>query len=130
MSQGTILIVEDDLEIRKTLTWILEAEGYAVVTAENGAAGLAALDTIEPDLVMLDGYMPVMDGVEFAREFNRRGFTHPILAMTASRGPDWPAEIGAAARVGKPFDLEQLLALIARLVSSGAAPASSNIEPR
>ncbi len=123
-TQRSILLVEDDEEIRSLLSWILESEGYAVTTAENGADALALVDDFRPDLVMLDGYMPVLDGVGFATALRERGISLPILAMTASRGSAWPNEIGAVASLTKPFDLNHMLAVVARLTAGADGPAS------
>ncbi len=105
------------------LTWILEAEGYTVASAENGAVALAMFGDVLPDLVMLDGYMPVLDGVGFARGLRERGISVPIVAMTASRESAWPAEIGAAASLTKPFDLNHMLSVVARLTAGADTPA-------
>ncbi len=130
MSQLSILIVEDDLEIRNMLTWILETEGYSIATAENGMDGLAMVEDFQPDLVMLDGYMPLLDGAGFARQLQERGLSFPILAMTANRGTEWPEEIGAIASISKPFDLDELLPLVARLTADLAASAANPPEAR
>lgn len=61
-----ILVIEDDTAIRETLKEVLELEGYAVVTAENGEAGLRVLEAVQrPCLIFLDLMMPVMDGWQF-----------------------------------------------------------------
>jgi two-component system, chemotaxis family, chemotaxis protein CheY len=125
MNQRSILIVEDDLEIRNMLTWILGSEGYRTATAENGSRGLAMLEDLRPDLVILDGHMPVLDGIGFANQLRQRGLDFPILAMTASRGSTWPKDIGAIASIAKPFDLDELLALVASLLASDPTPATS-----
>ena len=130
MNQPSILIVEDDLEIRKMLTWILETEGYSIATAEDGMDGLAMVEEFQPDLVMLDRYMPLLDGTGFARQLLERGVSVPILAMTASRGTEWPEQIGAIASIAKPFDLDELLPLIARLTADQAASAAKPPEPQ
>ncbi len=65
-----ILVVDDDPDIRDAVKMILESQGYEVNTAENGAAGLAAIKADKPDLLILDLLMPKMDGFAVIKELN------------------------------------------------------------
>src|ERR1035437_9660737 len=69
----TILVVEDDADVRQSLKHLLEGEGFKVVTAKNGDEGLERLWETAPNLIVLDLMMPVMDGFEFKRIMD----THP-----------------------------------------------------
>jgi DNA-binding response OmpR family regulator len=69
-----ILIVEDELALQEAYKIILSSQGYHIVTANNGAEGLLALKKFEPDLVLLDIFMPVMDGKEFLKNFNNKDY--------------------------------------------------------
>ncbi len=105
-----ILVVDDDPSIRLTISAILEAEGYPVQTACNGAEALKVLAQSFPSLVLLDMRMPVLDGWGFARELASRGIKVPILVMTAAQdGKRWATEIGATGFLAKPFNLDDLL---------------------
>lgn len=131
-----VLVVDDDAAIRGTVADILELEDYAVAQAMHGEAALAVLDelaergTAPPDAILLDMRMPVMDGWEFARRYQERPGPHaPIVVMTAARDAgQWGREVGAAATLGKPFGLEELLDVVERLTSgdggSGAVRAA------
>lgn len=115
----TVLVVEDDRSILSLVAMVLENEGYRVVTAENGQLGLDAAVRHNPDLVLLDMNMPVMDGWEFARELRA---THsrkiPIVVVTASADAHRVAvEIGAVGSVPKPFNLVGLLDIVSRWVN-------------
>lgn len=111
---ATILIVEDDRDIREALRQALTIEGHTVVVAENGAAGLERLaSAARPCLVLLDLMMPVMNGLEFLRALRSDEVlaTIPVVMVTAYR------ELAAEARgtvglVKKPIDLDAVLAFV------------------
>ena len=114
-----ILVVDDDEALRRVLFWTLTDEGYSVMEAADGAVALAWVREAAPGLILLDMRMPVMDGWAFARRYRARPGPHaPIVCVTAAldaaavaaRG----AQIGAVASLSKPFDLEELLALVRR----------------
>jgi DNA-binding response OmpR family regulator len=112
--------VEDDLDILSTVADILEFEGFEVVKAMNGEEGLAALQSEQPALVILDMRMPVLDGWEFARIMKERGIKVPVLVMTAARDARrWAQEIGAQGYVSKPFHLPDLVAAVEKTMQSG-----------
>ena len=111
-----VLVVDDDESIRELVGDALRYDGYRVVTAADGAEGLAALPGLGPCLVLLDMRMPNVDGWEFNRRY-RLGSEHtaPIVVMTASENAwAWCAEIGADGCLPKPFDLDDLSALVTR----------------
>jgi CheY-like chemotaxis protein len=116
MSDGPILVVDDDPSILAVVTEILGFEGYPVCTASNGAEALAAVDDANPALVLLDMRMPVLDGWGFAQELRQRGVHVPIVVMTAAQDAKrWSEEIGAEGYLAKPFELTQLLDVIERV---------------
>ncbi|HKU68363.1 MAG TPA: response regulator, partial [Candidatus Baltobacteraceae bacterium] len=80
-----ILVVDDDRNLRKIIQTNLELAGYDVSTAPNGEEALKLLDSMQPDLVVLDVMMPLMDGYEVARRIRRHpSNTHvPIIMLTA-----------------------------------------------
>ncbi|MEA2641308.1 MAG: hypothetical protein QOF51_2702 [Chloroflexota bacterium] len=113
--RGEVLVVDDDPDIREAVGRALEAEGYAVATARNGAEALAIVERELPDLVLLDMRMPVMDGWAFARAVEERSLPLVICVMTAATDAQVRArEINAAYVLSKPFDLEELLAVVER----------------
>jgi CheY-like chemotaxis protein len=117
--RGKILVVDDDASIRSFIELALDTEGYQVVTAPNGALALDAAGHGEPDLILLDMRMPVMDGWTFARAYRSRPGPHaPIVVLTAARDASArAAEINADAHLGKPFDLDELLGIVERYVA-------------
>jgi CheY-like chemotaxis protein len=110
-----VLVVDDDRSIRQVVVEALEREGYRVLAARNGEEALALLARERPDVVLLDRWMPVMDGREFARQIKALGISPLIIAMTAAPvALRWAALIGADASLDKPFEIDDLLDLVAR----------------
>jgi CheY-like chemotaxis protein len=115
VSDGPILIVDDDPSIRATISEILRLEGYPVQTAANGVEALEAIVRVHPSLVLLDMRMPRIDGWEFARRLTEHGARPPIIVMTAARDARRAAaDIGADAYLTKPFEIDQLLTQVAQ----------------
>jgi two-component system chemotaxis response regulator CheY len=114
-----ILVVDDDEAVRRLLSWALTDEGYAVLEAPDGAVALARAQEAAPGLILLDMRMPVLDGWAFARRYRARPGPHaPIVCVTAALDPAAAAargaQIGAVATLSKPFDLDDLLAVVRR----------------
>jgi len=102
--------VDDDPTILATVSEVLDMEGFAVVTATNGAEALAAVDHAVPSLVLLDMRMPVLDGWGFMRAIRERGLTLTVVVMTAAADARrWGREIGAEGVLAKPFDIDELV---------------------
>jgi two-component system chemotaxis response regulator CheY len=106
-----VLVVDDDPDILATVEQILEIEGYAVLSARNGAEALSVLESHRPDVIILDLMMPVMDGWEFRRRLNGHPASDtPIIVVSADRDiARKAATIQADGYIAKPFDLDDLL---------------------
>jgi CheY-like chemotaxis protein len=115
LGDKTILLVEDDIDVRATVCELLAEEGYSVVTARNGAEALHYLKktTMLPQLILLDLLMPVMDGWQFRAEQKRDGrlSTIPVVVYSA-HGTRQP--IDAVAILAKPVGLTELLDTVGR----------------
>jgi CheY-like chemotaxis protein len=120
MGRGSVLVVEDDLDLLGLMELVLTEAGHRVRTAPDGRAALARVAEEMPDVILLDMRMPVMNGWEFAREFRGRyGRACPIVVVTAAENAQLrAAEVGADGWMAKPFDLDQVIALVARLVAA------------
>lgn len=113
----TVLVVEDDQAIREALTMMLELDGHRVIVAENGAEGLARLQALadEPCLILLDLFMPVMDGASFL-EHLRANPQHavasiPVVLVSAASSNDARLKQAiekASGYIKKPINLEQI----------------------
>ena len=125
--EKTILIVEDDANIRELLHLYLEQEGYHIESAQDGAEGLRVFRRVHPDLVLLDVMMPVMDGTQMIRELRTFSKT-PVIVLTA-KGEVLDKvtllELGADDYITKPFEMREVIArvraVLRRMDKSGGA---------
>jgi two-component system response regulator MprA len=125
MSDAAILVVDDDAPIRRMLDRTLSAEGYAVDTAADGGAALAAVERSAPDLIVLDVAMPGVDGLAVSRRLRSKGLAVPVLLLTARDAvSDRVAGLDAGADdyLVKPFATEELLARVRALLRRGKTP--------
>ena len=111
-----MLVVDDDAEVCALAAAVLRDEGYVVVTAPDAAAGLAALDGEPVDLVLLDIRMPRIDGWDFLAACRQRpGPQARVIVFTADvSAADQATNRGADGALTKPFELDDLLHLVAR----------------
>jgi two-component system OmpR family response regulator len=112
----TVLVVDDDPDIRLLLRLELETEGHQITEAGDGAEALASIDAARPDLVLLDMMMPVLDGWGFLKEIDPTT-APPVVVITAlaSNGDRHVVEAiehGAIDVIAKPFDPGWLVRLV------------------
>jgi len=115
MSEPRILVIEDEPDLLRGLALNRKAEGYAVLTASSGDAGIEQALRERPELILLDVMLPGMNGLDVCRELRRKGFDAPIIMLTAkAEEVDRVVglEIGADDYVTKPFGIRELLARI------------------
>lgn len=115
-----VLVVEDELDTRTMLRDVLADAGYQVITAEDGAAALAALDRGEcwPDLVLLDMRMPFMDGPTFFECLRSRPETRttPVLVVSGTLRRSVRGEVQGIRILHKPFDVGHLLDVVSEMI--------------
>jgi len=124
---ATILVVDDELGIRALLSEILADEGHTIELAENAAQARACRERMRPDLVLLDIWMPDVDGITLLKEWGATALlTMPVIMMSGHGTIDTAVEatkFGAMAFLEKPITLQKLL----RAVEQGLAkPAARN----
>ncbi len=123
-----ILIVDDEPNIVATVSPLLRARGYDVLSAVSGRSGLDAVDREKPDLVVLDLGLPDVDGIEVCRQV-RQGSNVPIVVLSA-RGAEGDKvaalDAGADDYVTKPFGPEELLARIRAALRRAESPAATS----
>ena len=116
--RGRVLIVEDDTDLRETLSQILTDEGYRVWSVEHGKAALDCLrDGSKPCLILLDLTMPVMNGWQFRAEQREDPDLAEIPVVVISAGANLAAQVvplGIQDYIRKPIQLGQLLATVGR----------------
>jgi CheY-like chemotaxis protein len=117
---STILIVEDEKDIRESLQEVLEYEGYKVHSAVHGREALALLDTIPspPDLILLDLMMPVMNGWDFANAVASHPTHFAIPIVVVSAFPERAAPLNPKAILKKPIDLYDLIAAVKKNIDA------------
>jgi len=115
-----ILVVEDDFDAREVLSLLLRLEGFSVITAEDGLAGLDIAQSEQPDLVITDIEMPNLDGIEMIKRLRRDGLLSevPILVVSASDRRTLKGAIAAGANqtMRKPARFDPLIETINRLL--------------
>ena len=118
-----ILLVEDHAPVREVMSHVLTEEGYSVITACNGASALDRLEDSTPDLILLDIYLPAMDGRRFVQAYRERSGPHaPILVVTgAGYAAERAAALDTAGYLSKPFCVEELIAKVKELIAPAAA---------
>jgi EAL domain-containing protein (putative c-di-GMP-specific phosphodiesterase class I) len=120
-----VLVADDEPAIVEMIRDILEEYGFRVVTAANGSEALRLVEEAEPEVVLLDMNMPVLDGEGFVAAVRERGLRIPIVIMTAgSSAKRWATELGADAYLSKPFELASLIDVTSRFAARG--PAAGN----
>ena len=116
MSEPYILLIDDNKSIRDCLIWVLEEEGYGVLTASNGKEAFELLETNPslPDFILLDLMMPIMNGWQF-REIQQLSATLkdiPTMILSAKINIENQSFYPNEFLLPKPFDIEELLILI------------------
>jgi CheY-like chemotaxis protein len=121
---GRILVVEDDDSLREALLEVLGDEGHEVRVAEHGAKALETLDGWEPEVLVLDLMMAVMDAFEFREHQRSReaALDARVLVLSAARDLGGAAErLDADAYLAKPFRLDEMLSTVDRLLDDHRA---------
>jgi DNA-binding response OmpR family regulator len=126
-----VLLVDDDPGIRRTVAAGLELEGFRVIPASGGRAGLAAAETMGPDVVLLDLAMPDLGGLEVLAELRGRGDDVPVCVLSARDEVDDRVrglQAGADDYVVKPFALEEVAARLHALLRRRAPGADTALK--
>lgn len=121
MAEGgrLVLVVDDEAAIRTLVNEFLTEEGYQVMTATNGRAALETLASWRPNVILLDLMMPEMDGWTFLarQQADPQLVEIPVIVMSAKHNFTGHAkQLATTAVLAKPFDIEQMLALVKGLI--------------
>ncbi|HET9978265.1 MAG TPA: response regulator [Burkholderiaceae bacterium] len=132
---ATILVVDDEVGIRALLSEILSDEGHAIELAENAAQARSVRERMRPDLVLLDIWMPDVDGISLLKEWGAGGLLNmPVIMMSGHGTIDTAVEAtkyGAMAFLEKPITLQKLLRAVELGLAKPAAPrvAGTTVHP-
>lgn len=116
-TKGTVLIVDDEESILETLNGILDDDGYEVVTASNGEDALKRFDECSPEVILLDVWMPGMDGIETLQKFRGKSLDISVIMISGHSSIDTAVQaikLGAYDFLEKPLSLEKVLILVNR----------------
>ena len=118
MAAKTILIVDDDLQLARLLDVAFTAAGYRTIVAKDGAAALVEVEIAHPDLMLMDVFMPVIDGTTFGRIVRASPATRdtPIIVMSGTASLDQLLPVAIDGFLAKPFDMDVLLRLVVALI--------------
>lgn len=121
----TVLVAEDHADTREMLKLLLEMEGYAVAEAADGLAAVELAEHACPDLILMDGSLPRLDGLTAVRRLRAHEALHtvPVVALSGHVAPAFQAEARAAgcdAFLAKPIDFDEMRGLLARLLAEHA----------
>lgn len=122
-----ILLIEDNDQNRYLVTFLLENRGHEVIPARDGADGIEAARTLDPEVILLDIQLPVLDGYDVARALRR--IPHlgdvPIVAVTSYAMPgdrEKALEAGCTGYIEKPIDPDTFVQAVESLAEPAAAP--------
>ncbi len=127
MANSKIVLIEDDREIQTTLRAVLEAAGYRVLSASNGAEGQKLIQAENPDLIITDMMMPRMGGFPVLEYLRTLESAPPVIMITANEGGRHKAYaemLGAVDYLRKPFAMDVLLETVRRALEQASSPAS------
>ena len=114
-----VLVVEDDVHMRRVLTTVLENEGFEVLAAADGLEGIAAVETHDPACILTDSMMPRMGGLDMLAELKARGLSRPTIIVSAIHElppPQQLKDLAVSTVVSKPFAFDQLIETVVKLV--------------
>jgi CheY-like chemotaxis protein len=130
---STILVIEDQNDVRAALAGVLQGAGFDVREASNGLDGIASIEESLPDLIITDIFMPVSDGLEIIRLVRKLDMQLPIIAISGGTpvvGLDYlpiARNLGATAGLIKPITPNDLLSAVSRLLTGSEMLAGSSV---
>jgi len=124
---GTVLVVDDDPDVRKVLADAFESEGFRVMTAANGMQALHRARDAAPDVIILDLNMPMMSGDAFLYAWRVGAETQgvPVVAISAAYPSLQPEDLGVDAFFPKPFEIDLLVQHVKDLLAYRPGPSEA-----
>jgi DNA-binding NtrC family response regulator len=125
-----ILVVDDEPDIRDLVKDILDDEGYAVAVAQDASAARQSVNERRPDLILLDIWMPDMDGISLLKEFTEAGLTSPVVMISGHGNVETAVEatrLGAHDFIEKPLSLGKLLTTVQTVLEKTGHSAAQQV---
>ena len=134
----TVLLIDDEVDLQQLVKITLKTKGYTIETANNGLEGMAKLETLKPDLIILDMNMPKMGGLEFYQKicYGTDHPKYPVLVLTARANMEQLfKQVNIDGFMAKPFEIDNLLHEVETIIEKRSHSAvkktpSGNREPR
>ncbi len=129
-SRGTVLVVEDDHDIRELICEALRFDHFSIVEAADGEEAVKAARDKRPDVIILDLGLPLLDGVAVAdqiRDMYQQSI--PFIVVTAGGRPGDVSRVRAAATFIKPFDIDELVSAVGQAIAAPSG-AAETVKPR
>ncbi len=120
LNMQRVLVVDDSTFSRSTVLRTLGKDNYEIEIAKDGQEGFQKVQEFNPDIVISDLLMPIMDGVELLRSIRSTGDSRPVCIVSADiqqSSRDACLELGASAFINKPFKAEELLAAVDQMLN-------------
>ena len=129
-TRATVLVVEDDADLRQLICEVLATEGLTTVEAGDGEAAVRAARERRPDAIILDIGLPVLDGAACADQINDLYPDRiPLIVVTAGGRAQDLSRIRPVAQIAKPFDVADLVSAVVRAVTPPRAAENARAQP-
>ncbi|MBI4978029.1 MAG: UDP-3-O-[3-hydroxymyristoyl] N-acetylglucosamine deacetylase [Spirochaetes bacterium] len=128
-TKGSVLIIDDQKHILTSLRTLFESEGYNVYTADDGDKGLLCIENLSPDIVLLDVWLPQIDGLALLEKIVAKNSAIPVIMMSGHAGIETAVratKMGAVDFLEKPFTLDNVLRLVEKHVHKAVSPSLKN----
>ena len=122
MKKKTVMVIDDELNLIKLVKEVLETENYKVMSCTNGVDALKLLESVKPDLIILDIMMPYMSGMDVLRKIRENPQTKNLKVMLLTVvtkteiGVDEMKKLKVKDFIGKPFEVDQLLKSVKKIL--------------
>jgi DNA-binding response OmpR family regulator len=117
-----LLLADPSPVIGRLIRLAVTSDGHQVIRAARGVVAVEVVQQVKPDLVILESQLEDMDAQAFCRRLRATGYTNPVLVLTATNADALARELGADASLEKPFDVDDFLALVRKLVAGHKSP--------
>lgn len=126
-SPALVIIIDDEKPLAESLEMVFELQGYHVVTAGSAEEGLPLVVERSPEVVLMDGGLPGIEGDEAIQELRSKGYSGVIIGISAEERAESMRAAGADSFLGKPLEISSLLALVETFLKKKSALSGENL---